>query len=205
MKKNTISVFVVVLMIAVLTLGGCGQKGPEPSESNIGIVVPRTIEFETGEATISVPDNWEVIPDSGTDVPLTVQTYNLDVLPPMAEKTVGIVTIGETLGGEALSEEDFESLVTSRVEMLLDNAVEETANYAEMPIEGGYGVFCILTDSDLVGKTTKPDEYLYLAVFFANHDNGWITYASLLTDDCDSDSFKMLLLAVAGIKASFDS
>jgi hypothetical protein len=176
------------------------QNAAEGEENS---VATKIIKFEAGETSITLPDNWKVFRDRGTPIPFTERTYDFKLTPPSGTKAMGIVTIGKTIGGKPLSTEEFFNMYSSRVEHLLPRAVEKTAEYIKMAVNGGSSVYCILTDASLVGKTTKSDKCSYVAVFFANYDNGCLTYATLLTDDINSESFKIMLNAVASIEVSF--
>ena len=206
MKKFAI---IILAIIIVAALASCGQKADGGADANASArdpadMKPETMHFATAAVTISLPDDWEMVPDEGTPVPFTVQTYNLELLPPSGTKALGIVTVGKIEGGEQLSAEDFFILVSTRIEMLLPEAVEDEADFKPIEVRDGDGVYCILTDASLVGRAIPPNEYAYVAVFFANYKNGCLTYASLLTDDPDSESFATMLNAVAGIETTFD-
>ena len=117
---------------------------------------------------------------------------------------MAIVTIGEIVGRQPFTAEAFVRLYTTRIAQILPRAVEETAEYIDVVLNNGNGVYTILTDASLIGATLSPDEYLYLAMFFANYSNGYVTYATLLTDDPDSESFMIMLDAVTSIEVSDD-
>ena len=227
MKK--IIAMILAAMLLLMTLTGCDSdesnepKGPEkhsnedvlgtndipeepevsPNETNLA-TERITIQLETGEVSISLPIGWEVVRDGRTGIPFTSQTYDIRLVPPSNEKAMGIITIGATVGGQPLSAEDFSSLYTDRSEILLPRAVEDVAEYTDVMVNDGYAIYTVLTDASLVGATLQEDEYLFLAVFHANYNSGYLTYASLFTDDLDSESFQIMLNAVASIEASFD-
>jgi len=167
------------------------------------VIERRTIQLETGEVSIALPSDWEIVLAEGTSVPYAGQTYDLKLLPPSDEKVMGIITIGSTLDGHQLSTGEFYSLYSTSVESLLPEAVEDTAEYVEIKVNEGNAVYAILTNASLVGKSLSPDEYLFLTRFFANYKNGIILYASLLSDDLECESYKVMLDAVASVEASF--
>ncbi|MCL2488795.1 MAG: hypothetical protein FWE80_08940 [Oscillospiraceae bacterium] len=206
MKKFAI-IFLAIIIVAAFA--ACGQKAADEADSNASVrdlpdMKPETVQFETGEVTISIPDGWRVAPDEGTPVPFTEQTYDLKLLSPSGEKELGIVTVGKIKGGEPLSTEDFFRLVSTRIELSLPEAAEDEVDFKQVEVHDGDGIYCILTEASLVGKKIPPDEYLYVAMVFANYKNGCLTYSSLLTDDTDSENFAIMLNAVAGLEAAFD-
>jgi len=163
----------------------------------------QTFKVDSGEVRISVPVGWQIIQEEGSLIPATEQTYNFELLPPPTDKEFGVVTVGKTVGGKTLSPTDFISIVTTRAEQLLPEAVEKTAKYIDVDIDGGFGVYFMLTDASMVGKTPEPDEYMYLYQFFVNLENGYLIYATILSDVIDSAPIKVMLDIVAGIEPSF--
>jgi len=205
MKKSALLVLVIIIAVV---FASCGQKTVDAPASNANdsggdssAARPVIVPLETGEVSIMLPEGWEVVLDEGTPVPMTEQTYNLNLIPPPGVKALCTVTVGKLEGGEPLDAEDFFKLVSSRILLILPDAVEDTADYKPAEVYDGDGVYCVLTDASLVGRELPADEYLYVAVFFANYKNGCLTYASLLTDDTDSESFENMLAAVTSIRA----
>jgi len=227
MKKILAMILAVTLLL--LTLTGCDSqepnepKGPEklshenvleadsipdepeaPPEDVLPAMERITIQLDTGEVSISLPTGWQVNRSEGTIMPFTTRTYDLELVPPSGEKALGIITIGATIDGQPFSGEDFYSLYSARSEALLHIAVEDVAEYTKVMVEDGYGVYTVLTDASLVGTTPPDDEYLFLTIFHANYNSGYITYASILVDDLESESYKIMLNAVTSIEASFE-
>ena len=141
--------------------------------------------------------------------------------PPAGEKGSMIITIGKTDGNLDNERSLLFALVQDRVDYLLPNAVEDAPSYQSLelkypaekasfhmvpPYYPGMGTYFILTDSSLVGKSSKelsPDEYLYIAEYVGLYKDGCVVYASLLSDDTKSDSFKQMLDMLASINPQF--
>jgi hypothetical protein len=165
-----------------------------------------TIELERNgqfSLKIDVPVNWKVIRERGTPIPGTAQTYDLSLIPPSGEKALLIITIGKTQTGKSLTQRQFDTLINGRVSLLLPHAVEERAVYNEISLNNGYGRYCILTDASLVNKVPEPDDYIYLAVYFANYSNGCIVYSTLYVDDTNSLDFQYMLRSLSSIEPIF--
>jgi hypothetical protein len=136
-------------------------------------------------------------------VPGTNRTYDLVIKPPSDVKALLRITLGVREAREPLTMQQFERIVDYRISFLLPNAVEEQATYHELPVNNGYGKYCILTDASLVNKKPDEDDYIYLGVYFANYNNGIIVYATLLADDIDGIAFQHMLKSVASIAPLF--
>jgi len=159
------------------------------------------VQFDNSFAIkIDIPTGWRAARERGTPVPHLGKTYDLAVQPPPGEKALLRITIGRPENEIPLTRQQFESLVSSRVNLLLPNAVEREAEYKELPIHAGYSKYCILTDKSLVNKTPKEGEYTYVAVYFANYDNGNFVYATILTDDPYSAKFQLILNTLSSME-----
>ena len=170
-------------------------------------LVRRTLQLETGEVSLTLPESWGVVSldnDVFDFTVLTVQTYFLELLPPPDVKAMALIDIWKTADGQPVSPENFHNAATSVVSLSLPRAVEDTAEFIEMELPDGIAVYTILTDASLVGTTIPSDEYLYVIKFFANYDSGYATSISLFTDDLDSESFKIMLEAAASVEPSFE-
>lgn len=164
-----------------------------------------TFTVDTGEISITAPIIWDVTLEPGSPSRFAAQTYNLMISPSSEdEKLLCLITISLTMSGQALSDGDFSSLYTVGVEALLPYAVEETATFTDVTLDGGYGVYTILTDAALVGTTPQQDEYLYMTRFYANFTDGYFIYSTLFTDDTDTESFLMLLESVSSVEAELE-
>jgi hypothetical protein len=159
------------------------------------------------------------------ETPTTVlpidKKIEVKLMPPAGEKASMIVTIGKTNGNLDSERSLLFSLVQDRVDNLLPNAVEDAPSYQPLdldhpaekpsfhmvpPYYPGMGTYFILTDSSLVRKSSKelgPDEYLYIAEYVGLYKDGCVVYASLLTDDTNSDSFKQMLDMLTSINPQF--
>jgi len=229
MSMKKILVMILVSILLVTGIAGCGSeeknepKGPEklsneavledddipeePEAPPIDILPAMeriTVQLDTGEVSISLPTGWQVVRSEGTIMPFTTRTYDLELVPPSGEKALGIITIGATIDGQPFSDEDFSSLYSARSEALLHIAVEDVAEYSKAAVVDGYAVYTVLTDASLVGTTPLKDEYKFLTIFHANYNSGYITYASILVDDLESESYRVMLNAVESIEASFE-
>ena len=192
----------LIFGIFVVFFSGCVTNN-----SSIGTRT-ENIEFEQGgqfSLKIDVPENWRISRERGTPIPGTSRTYDLTISPSSREKVFLRITFGRTQDGEQLTRQKFDRLVDSRVSTLLPRAVENNATFIEVQLNNGYGKYCILTDASLVNRRNIPrNEYLYLAVYFANYSNGCIVYATLLTDDIDSASFRLMLEILSSIEVTFN-
>jgi len=155
------------------------------------------------DVSISVPTGWGITREDGNYIPTLVSLSDFRLTPPPGEKALGIITIARTMDGKPLATLEFISFVTAAGEVLLPIAAEEIVKYQDMNIDGGIGVYYTLTDASLIGKTPKPDEYLYLCQIFMNLDDGSLIYTTLLTDDIDGAVFKTMFDTVSGIKTSY--
>jgi len=223
MKKVAVA---ILLPAMLLMLTACGQNTVQPQESNgeypeSYVSAEQSVDFEepdvelqdnealawepqiiqigTARVSIRLPDDWEAISYDGSAPPFphTDQTYLFVLLPP-GEDPLGVIYIGNISAGQPLSPEDFLAYYLLRVtEHTLPNAVEETAAPIEVSFDGGEGLFDIFT-------YTEPGQWLYRGIFMGNFDNGTFVSAALRTLDTESDSFKLMLNALAGMEMEFD-
>jgi hypothetical protein len=164
-----------------------------------------TIRFDNNNVIkIDVQSQWRVVQRSGTPIPGMEGTHDLEIIPTSNEKALLQVTIARQQNGTPLTKQQFEALANGRVKTLLPDAVERTAKWQDLQLNDGYAKYCILTDKSLVKKRPKPDEYIYLALYFANYDNGYIIYATALTDDFHSASFKIMLNTLSSIEPIYN-
>ena len=169
-------------------------------EENDSDIERQTIQFETGEVSIVLSDGWTVEPTGGTAIPFTERTYNLWILSPQGEEEAGMITVGRIVGGHALSDEEFYTWHTTRVANFLPRAVEEEADFFRKEVYDGQAVYATLTDADLIGTIPPPEEWIYMSKYFANYSGGFLVYASLFTNELNSENHRMMLEAVASIK-----
>jgi len=208
---------IALLMVFVLIfLAACGQNAsapeqtPSPSANETAPpndIAPDDVELtiidlSTIQISILLPDDWEMIEQAGSFLPNVNQSYNFQLVPPDGE-TFGIVTVGNTMLGQALPAETFTAWHTTLTETILPRAVEESAEFDSLLLRGGSGLFAVFTDAELVGTTPPPDEYLYLGMFLGNWDNGFLAHATLLTNDTESFDFQLMLLALSLMEISF--
>jgi len=151
---------------------------------------------------LNIPQNWKATRERGTPVPFTNQTYDLIIEPLSNEKALLRITFGRTPTGEQITAGQFDSLVESRISSLLPFAVEDIAAYKHVTLSSGYGRYCILTDASLVNRSIPQDEYLYLTMYFAYYENGYIVYATFLADEIDNETFYLMLDVLSSIEAS---
>lgn len=161
------------------------------------------IAFETIQATIPLPKDWEIVPMAGSSLPGVERTYNVRLIPPNGE-SLAIVTIGNNMTLQRFTPEAFSVWYSALTEPILPRAVEEAAQFERLSLYNGSAVFAIFTDADLVGQTPPPDEYLYLGMFLGSWDNGFLAHASLLTNDTDSFDFNLMLFALSMMELSFN-
>jgi len=166
--------------------------------------IPRVVQFENALRN-QLPDDWEIVRSAGLLLPFATRTYNFDIIPPDANESYGIITIGNTVDGQPLTVEDFSLWQSVLEESILPRAVEETAAYTHLTLNNGFGIFSgIYTDADLVGTIPPPEEYMYLGIFLGNWDNGTIAHATLFTNDTESLSFNLMKLALTFMEVSFE-
>ncbi|MCL2567917.1 MAG: hypothetical protein FWE12_00555 [Oscillospiraceae bacterium] len=197
------------LLLFVIGLTGCGgteaaPAEPEVSKDVIPVTERVTVQLETGEISLALPDGWDVVRTSGPELPFAERTYTIRLVPPADEQVAGIISIGRTTGGEPLSAGEFYSFHSTRAAHFLPQSVEETAEWIDVAVIDGVGVYAIFTDASLVGIEIPPDRYPFMASFFANCNSGFLTYATLLTHDVEDESLQVMLYAVASMEASFD-
>ena len=197
---------IALLMIFFLIfLTACGQNEVAPEEKPSPIphdTEPTVIELGTVQVSILLPDDWEMIEQAGSPLPNVSQSYNFQLVPPDGT-SFGIVTVGNTMFGQALPPDAFTAWYTTTSDIILPRAVEESAEFDSLLLRGGSGVFAVFTDAELVGTTPPPDEYLYLGMFLGNWDNGFLAHATLLTNDTESFDFQLMLLALSLMEISF--
>ena len=164
-----------------------------------------TIQFDTGEVSIALPEGWTVERARGSILPFAVQTYNLNLISPQGVKESGIITLGRAIGGSAISDEEFNLWYTTKVTRILPRAVEEEGDFIEKEVDDGRAIYATFTDAALVGTTPPPDEWIYLSLYFANYNDGYLVFASLFTDELYSEYHKLMLSAVASMKISLEA
>jgi hypothetical protein len=194
-KKINILLFAFIFFVCIPQV-----TRTQPSMHNETIELERNGRFSL---RIDVPADWRLVRERGTPVPGMAQTYDLRLIPPLGEKASLTITIGKTQIGESFTQQQFDTLINRRVSLLLPHAVEERAIYNEVSLNNGYGRYCILTDASLVNRIPEPDEYIYLAVYLANYNNGCIVYSTLLFDDTNSVNFQQMLRSLTSIEPIF--
>jgi hypothetical protein len=164
----------------------------------------KTFQLEKDNTiNIDIPPQWGARQERGTRVPGMEKTFDIKIIPPQSEKVFFIITVGKPRNGTSLTVPQFIALAEGRVYHMLPDSVEGSADWKELHPGNGYAIYCILTDKSLVDKTPVPDdEYVYIALCFSNYNNGNIVYATILTDDINNASFRLMLNILSSI--SFD-
>ncbi|MCL2045025.1 MAG: stalk domain-containing protein [Oscillospiraceae bacterium] len=201
--RRKLGLYAVILSMLVLSLCACGTETQLQFQNNTGENVetyePTVIQIEIGTVSIVIPDGWEVTSEDGTVIFGLIVSNDLRITPPVGKKDFCKITIGKSVMEAPLSTENFDRLYSSRTSYLLPRAVEDTVEAFELVVDNGYGVYCILTDASLVGKTIPEDEYLYITIIMISYDNGYISYATIFSDDTNSEDFLSMLDAVSGL------
>jgi len=164
--------------------------------------ITSTIQFGTIQVNIGWPNDWEIVTASGSPLPSVARTYNFSLIPPNGG-SLGTVTVGNSMTARSLSAAEFTAWYSSIAEIILRDAVEETAEFTRLSLSGGAGVFAIFTYADLVGTTPPSGRYLYLGMFVAHWDNGFRAHATLLSNDTDDFYFNLMMLAISLMELSF--
>ena len=178
---------------------------PDDDTADIAVIDGKeTIEFDNNNSVrVEIPDSWDVTQMSGTYVPGLADTYDLQISPPEGTKAFLSITVGMAESG-TMGREQFDRLVDGRINLLLPEAVEETADYLELLFDDGYGKYCILTDASLVDQVLDEDEYLYVAVIFTNYINGCISYSTALFDSPESPELQTMLDIITSIEPQLE-
>ena len=160
-----------------------------------------TIRFDNNNSIkIDIPRGWGAERSRGTSIS-GMNTNDLKITPPPGEKALLIITVGRPRNGIPLTRDEFETRITGRVNSYLPEAVEKEAEYKELQIRDGYSKYSILTDKALVNqRQISPDDYRYVAFYSANYNNGCFLYVTVLTDDPNSESFRLMLNTLSGIE-----
>jgi len=79
-------------------------------------------------------------------------------------------------------------------------SVEKNATLVPIDIKNGHGVYFILTDASLVGKTPPPGEYKIFASMHIRYDTGVLAIITAFMDDANCDEFKQLLASVPAME-----
>ena len=166
-----------------------------------------TLQFDQDNpfsVKISIPSGWWATRERGTPIPGIPQTYDIKLMPPSGIKTAVTISIGRNQHSTPFTQQQFDSLVTTRVSSLLRYAVEKNPRYNEVELQGGYGRYCTLTDASLANRTNNipNDEYLFLTFYFANYENGFTINAVVLADDVNSAFFQLILRSLSSIEVN---
>jgi len=186
------------------------EKEKQVKEDTL-ITERKTVQLETGIVSALLPKDWEITSSGGfttnddNNRGVELQIYNVELVPPQTEKAMALITIWKYGDGQPLLPEEFVELYTNSASALLPMAVEDTVEFIEVKIPGGNAVYTILTDAELLEKPSlAPDEFLYVAMFYASYDSGYFSNMTLFTDDIESESFKVMLNAAASIEPDFE-
>ncbi|MDR2965669.1 MAG: hypothetical protein LBU88_07830 [Treponema sp.] len=191
-KFNVFRIILLSFFGFVLIAFGCATNKNHESSTE-------TIQFKNLSINMNIPGNWKSVRSSGTQFS-GAETQDRRVTPPSGEKALIMLTFGKPNTGAPLTNEQFLSFANNRAAALLPHAVEKEVRFIELPLNGGQGIYCILTDSSLVNVETPADnDYRYLAVYFANYEKGFFVHGTVLTDDITNDTFQQMLNILSSI------
>jgi hypothetical protein len=114
-----------------------------------------TVTVPGGDALdVTAPEGWSLVtvqPDPS--LPPTVR-----LTAPNHEANFRITFLSDKLGTFA-TKEKLEKAVNKTAEQYVDNSVEKKIKLQSLELTGGNCVYAEFTDSDLVGKPSRPDQY----------------------------------------------
>ncbi|MDR2546184.1 MAG: hypothetical protein LBC96_01575 [Lachnospiraceae bacterium] len=209
MKKTITSLLILLLLSTVACFQGEQNRTSPANDDTLSVeagddelMEVKIIQFDTITVSILLPKDWEIIYyNGGPDLPHVEQSYTFEIYPSTGD-ALGLVTVGNTMRDDVLSEEEFGLWFSSFTERFLPFSVEETAEVTNYSLRNGYGVLSIFTDAALVGTIPPPDEYLYLGLFLGSWGDGFVLHSSLLSNEIDSFEMTLMLLALMHISFS---